>query len=196
MAEAYRPGPPPTSLPVRYDQEQPCPECNLILTSWWAGSSAELLEPAQSLANVPNSDENPQGYNPCFCSSAALTAAKLYPGLKGLAWASWSPVIQRCSQPCSFSADFFLKCVSKTSKQPPQHKATLINTSAALLSAANQERVSLIQTVRPQKNTRVPEMEPHLPFLKMTSPTTRPVVTGSKCLHVCFCGVNAMFYSR
>lgn len=26
--------------------------CEIILTSWWAGSSAELLEPAQSLANV------------------------------------------------------------------------------------------------------------------------------------------------
>lgn len=26
---------------------------DIILTSWWAGSSAELLEPANSLANVP-----------------------------------------------------------------------------------------------------------------------------------------------
>lgn len=72
MAEAYRPWPPPPSLPVGYDQEQPCQDCwlcNLILTSWWAGSSAALLEPARSLANVPNSDENPQGHNPYFCSS-------------------------------------------------------------------------------------------------------------------------------
>lgn len=54
---------------TRSSPARDCWLCNLILTSWWAGSSAELLEPAPSLANVPNSDENPQGYNPYFCSS-------------------------------------------------------------------------------------------------------------------------------
>uniref|UniRef100_A0A2I2YV33 Kinase suppressor of ras 1 n=1 Tax=Gorilla gorilla gorilla TaxID=9595 RepID=A0A2I2YV33_GORGO len=90
-----------------------------------------------------------------------LTAAKLYPGLKGLAWASWSPVIQRCSQPYGFSLliSFFLKSLQTRSTRP-------------------RFRLFAINPTR--------EMELHLLFLKMTPPTTKPVVTDSKCLHVYF----------
>lgn len=53
--------------------------------------------------------------------SAALTAAKSCPALKGLAWAPWSPVIQRCSRPCTFvqRVSSFLKHDNETHKPPP-----------------------------------------------------------------------------
>lgn len=69
----------------------------------------ELLELACSLANVAQIlIKICRAVILVFVPLSALTAAKLYPGLKGLAWASWSPVIQRCSQLCSFSDDVFL----------------------------------------------------------------------------------------
>ncbi|PNI46851.1 KSR1 isoform 19 [Pan troglodytes] len=108
-----------------------------------------------------------------------LTAAKLYPGLKGLAWASWSPVIQRCSQPYGFSLliSFFLKCVSETSKQPPRQK----NTACPPLQTRSTCPRFRLLAINPTR-----EMELHLLFLKMTPPTTKPVMTDSKCLHVYF----------
>lgn len=52
----------------------------------------------------------------------ALTAAKSCPALKGLAWGPWSPVIQRCSQPCTFMQRMssFPKHDYKTCRPPPQ----------------------------------------------------------------------------
>uniref|UniRef100_A0A2K5CU19 Kinase suppressor of ras 1 n=1 Tax=Aotus nancymaae TaxID=37293 RepID=A0A2K5CU19_AOTNA len=87
-----------------------------------------------------------------------LTAAKLYPGLKGLAWASWSPVIQRCSQPCVFST----ACPALQTR-----------------STCPRFRLFAINPIR--------EMELHLLFLNMTPPPTKPVLTDSKCLHVYVC---------
>uniref|UniRef100_A0A8C6EHK1 Uncharacterized protein n=1 Tax=Microcebus murinus TaxID=30608 RepID=A0A8C6EHK1_MICMU len=86
--------------------------------------------------------------------------AKSCPGLKGLAWASWSPVIQRCSPPCSFSAAclfLFQMCFQNT------------------------------QTTTTTKNTLRPTgTELHLLRLETTPPTTKPVPADSGCLHVCF----------
>uniref|UniRef100_A0A2K6V4A4 Kinase suppressor of ras 1 n=1 Tax=Saimiri boliviensis boliviensis TaxID=39432 RepID=A0A2K6V4A4_SAIBB len=84
-----------------------------------------------------------------------LTAAKLYPGLKGLAWASWSPLL----------ISFFLKCTA----------------CPALQTRSTCPRFRLFA------RNPIRERELHLLFLNMTPPTTKPVLTDSKCLHVYVC---------
>ncbi|KAG8511114.1 Kinase suppressor of Ras 1, partial [Galemys pyrenaicus] len=121
----------------------------------------------------------------------ALAAAKSYPGLKGLAWASWSPVTQRCSQLCGFSADFCLKCVSRIPK-PPQDKENTLK---------HQPLSYVLQTRNRRPNFRFArenvgqELQPCLLFLKMTPPTASCPPRRRMFTHV-FCGVNLVFYER
>ncbi|KAI5193449.1 Solute Carrier Family 17 Member 9 [Manis pentadactyla] len=98
---------------------------------------------------VPSGQRLKKGYT--------LTAAKLSPGLKGLAWASWRPVIQRCSRLCSFflPISFLNVFLKRPNNHHDKNPSKLQPPWEALQSRSPRPRVGLFV----HETLRVPEVE-------------------------------------